>query len=134
MHEELIVKVRFAETDALGHVNNTSYFIYQEEARVEFFGKLGFQLNAKEWSFILASTKCDFVSQGYFGQMLVVETSVNRIGTKSFGLIHEIKDKESGSLIARGTETVVYFNFDTQQSEPLPDSLREKLEQYLVTV
>ncbi|WP_066174771.1 acyl-CoA thioesterase [Bacillus marinisedimentorum] len=133
MHEELTVKVRFAETDALGHVNNTSYFIYQEEARVEFFGKLGYELNASEWHFILASTKCDFLSQGYFGQTLAVETTVHRIGTKSFGLTHEIKDKESRTLIARGLETIVYFNFHTQQSETVPDSLRAKLEQYLVT-
>lgn len=132
MHEEINVKVRCAETDALGHVNNTSYFIYIEEARVEFFAKLGFNMNAEEWRFILASTKCDFASQAYFGQMLVVETTVNRIGTKSFGLDHHILDKETGTLIAKGTETVVYFNFEEQKSEPLPESLRNKLEQYTV--
>lgn len=35
MHE-LKVNVRFSETDALGHINNTSYFIYLEEARMKF--------------------------------------------------------------------------------------------------
>lgn len=132
MHEEITVKVRCAETDALGHVNNTSYFIYIEEARVEFFAKLGFKMDTNEWRFILASTKCDFASQAYFGQELVVETTVNRIGTKSFGLNHDILDKETGKLIAKGTETVVHFNFNEQKSEPLSESLRNKLEQYVV--
>lgn len=36
---ETQVKVRFCETDALGHINNTSYFIYLEEARIAFLKK-----------------------------------------------------------------------------------------------
>ena len=38
--QELEVNVRFSETDALGHINNTSYFIYLEEARMKFFEAL----------------------------------------------------------------------------------------------
>jgi acyl-CoA thioester hydrolase len=34
---EVPVRVRFCETDMAGHVNNTSYFIYLEEARGKFF-------------------------------------------------------------------------------------------------
>jgi len=30
MHE-IQVNVRFSETDALGHINNASYFVYLEE-------------------------------------------------------------------------------------------------------
>lgn len=37
---ETQVKVRFCETDALGHINNTSYFIYLEEARIAFFEEM----------------------------------------------------------------------------------------------
>lgn len=36
MAYETAVKVRFCETDALGHISNISYFIYLEEARTDF--------------------------------------------------------------------------------------------------
>lgn len=36
MHE-WEVTIRFCETDLLGHVNNSNYFIYMEDARVQFF-------------------------------------------------------------------------------------------------
>lgn len=52
MHE-LKVNVRFSETDALGHINNTSYFIYLEEARMKFFEALGLATNVEEWNFCL---------------------------------------------------------------------------------
>ncbi|MBO8155600.1 MAG: acyl-CoA thioesterase [Bacillaceae bacterium] len=131
--EESRVKVRFFETDALGHVNNASYFIYFEEARVHFFQKLGYELNTDKWHFILASTKCDFLNQAYFAQELVIETFVNKIGKKSFGLTHRVLEQNSKELIATGNEIVVHFDFDIQQSTPMPKKLKDKLNQYLIS-
>ena len=82
MHE-LEVNVRFSETDALGHINNTSYFVYLEEARMKFFEALGLATNVESWNFLLASTKCDFIAQGYFNQLLTIRTSLTKVGTKS---------------------------------------------------
>jgi acyl-CoA thioester hydrolase len=128
----MIVNVRFCETDALGHVNNTSYFIYLEEARIRMFEELGYGSDIKDWRFILASAKCDFVNQAFFGQRLKIETNVTKIGNKSFQLVHRILDEKTGTLIALGESTIVYFNFQTQKSEPVPDVLRKQLERYLI--
>lgn len=130
MHETIIT-VRFGETDALGHVNNTSYFIYLEEARIKFFEQFGYK-DSKKWNFILASTKCDFVSQAYFNQKLKVTSFVSKIGTKSFQLNHDILDNETGKLIAKGSEVIVFFDFDAQKSIPIPELLRVELERHLV--
>lgn len=131
MHE-IQVNVRFGETDALGHINNTSYFIYLEEARVRFFEELGYRMTINEWNFILASTKCDFINQGYFNQLLTVTTSVSKIGTKSFQLEHEIICSQTKQLIAKGNAIIVYFDFNEQQSAAIPDLLREGLKSYIV--
>jgi acyl-CoA thioester hydrolase len=130
MHE-IHVSVRFGETDALGHINNTSYFIYLEEARIRFIEALGFKMNVNQWNFILASTKCDFISQGYFNQQLVIKTYVSKIGTKSFHLEHEIHSADTNELIAHGNAVMVYFDFDKQKSEPLPELLKEVLKSSL---
>ncbi|WP_338777705.1 thioesterase family protein [Metabacillus sp. FJAT-52054] len=131
MHDEIKVKVRFCETDVLGHVNNTSYFIYIEEARVQFFGKLGSPLTADNWPFILASASCDFMEQAYFNQELIVKTAISKVGGKSFHLEHIIEDANSGNMIAKGKAVIVYFNFTRQKSEEIPDELRSVLEKYL---
>ncbi|SFD93967.1 acyl-CoA thioesterase [Fictibacillus sp. FJAT-27399] len=131
MHE-IELTVRFCETDALGHINNTSYFIYLEEARVRCFETLGLEMNTNEWSFILASTKCDFMAQGYFNERLVVRTGVSKIGTKSFTLEHEIYKAETEELVARGNAVIVYFDFKTQQTAHIPEFLRDALKENLV--
>lgn len=127
------VNIRFCETDALGHVSNISYFIYLEETRIRLFEELGYDSNVKEWRFILASAKCDFVNQAYFGQTLKIETNVSKIGNKSFQLVHRVLDAKTGTLIALGEAAVVYFNFEKQQSERLPDDLRERLQRYVLS-
>ncbi|MBB5325871.1 acyl-CoA thioester hydrolase [Anoxybacillus tepidamans] len=127
------ITVRFCETDALGHVNNTNYFVYLEEARIRLFEQLGYGTDVHEWRFILASAKCDFVNQAYFGQTLNVETNVSKIGNKSFHIVHRILDAKTKALIAIGETAVVYFNFETQKSEPIPDDLRQQLQRYMLS-
>ncbi|KIL53042.1 acyl-CoA thioesterase [Jeotgalibacillus campisalis] len=125
------ITVRFCETDALGHVNNTSYFIYLEEARIQFFSSLGYPMDVNHWNFILASTKCDFTNQGYFNQVLTVTTAISRIGTKSFELEHQILCAQTGDQIARGNAVIVYFDFENQTSAAIPEGLRNKLKDHI---
>ena len=124
---ETTVTVRFSETDLLCHVNNTSYFIYLEEARLHFLKEMEQELKVRDWTFILASTKCDFLSQAYFDQVLKIETNVSKVGTKSFQLEHSISCKQTGIPIAKGYAVLVQFNFDKQESEPIPELLKAKL-------
>ena len=129
--EKLTITTRFCETDALGHINNTSYFIYLEEARIKFFQQLGYGMNLQDWNFILASTKCDFLSQGYFNQKLVISSYISKIGSKSFQLEHDITCEETNVLIAKANAIIVYFNFKEQRSENIPDLFRTQLENHL---
>ena len=133
---EIDVYVRFCETDAAGHVNNTSYFIYLEEARTKFFEAIGFGKNNRRLylDFIIASTQCDFLAQSYAGQTLTVSTMVSKAGTKSFTINHEIKSAETGVVVAVGSAVIVCFNFQTQETMSIPDELRSVLEKCVVAV
>ncbi|WP_223637576.1 acyl-CoA thioesterase [Planococcus sp. 4-30] len=133
---DINVYVRFCETDAGGHVSNISYFIYLEEARSKFFQAIGFTGNEKRGNidFIVASTSCDFLVQAYAGQTLAIATKVERIGSKSFELVHEISNNETGGRIALGRAAIVCFDYQKQQTEKIPPVLREMLESFLVKV
>jgi len=125
------INVRVSETDALGHINNANYFTYMEEARISFLQELEIEIENEQFVFILASTTCDFISQGYYGETLKVETDVIHIGTKSITLGSQLSEKESGRLIAKGQATIVYFDVDKQVSIEVIDSFKEKLRVHL---
>lgn len=128
MSDTIEIKVRFSETDLLGHVNNSNYFVYIEEARIEFLKKV---FPEKKRTFVVASVSCDFIRQAFFDQKLMIHTSIVEIGNKSFTLVHEILDKENGHLIAKGQSVVVYFHFQKQKSEALTPDMRERLLEYM---
>ncbi|TCP32339.1 acyl-CoA thioester hydrolase [Scopulibacillus darangshiensis] len=123
------ITVRFGETDALGHVNNVSYYIYFEQARVDFMKELGFHIGKKpgDLSFVVVSTSCDYIKQAFFDQNLNVETYVSKIGNKSFVLNHDIFDEQSGDVIAKGKSVTVVFEPKNNRALPIPEQLKGKL-------
>lgn len=131
---EIDIYVRYCETDAGGHVSNTSYFYYLEEARTKFFAALGYGPGERSVDFIVARTECDFLAQAYAGQILSVSTKVARIGTKSYTMAHEIKDAKTRKLIATGRAVIVCYDFQVQQTKPIPTDLRTKLTDHMGSV
>lgn len=127
---DIEVYVRFCETDAMGHVNNTSYFLYFEEARTRFFRELASR-HSRSFHSMLVSITCDYINQAFAHQTLRVSTRVKKIGTKSFRLIQLLTDAEKGKIIAKAETVTVCFDIENQVSVPVPDFLRQGLEEYL---
>ncbi|KAB2338584.1 acyl-CoA thioesterase [Cytobacillus depressus] len=129
---EIEIYVRFSETDAHGHINNTSYFLYFEEARTKLFKAINLERNS-DCSFILASITCDYINQAYADQTLIVSTNVIKIGTKSFTVRHTITAADSGITIAKADATNVCYNYTEHRTIPIPKALRLRLENHFVT-
>lgn len=133
--EDFEIYVRYCETDAGGHVNNTSYFIYLEEARTKFFAAIGLSPQEREdLNFIVAHAECNFIAQAYAGQNLRLTTTITKIGTKSFTMSHDIIEVTSGTLIAKGSAVVVCFNYKEQKSIEIPEKLHSVLEMNMAIV
>ncbi|MEI3613176.1 acyl-CoA thioesterase [Pseudogracilibacillus sp. SO30301A] len=129
MTHEVEIYVRFCETDALGHVNNISHFLYFEEARTKFFTEV-FPEKDDRFNFIIASIKCDYIKQAYAGQILKVKTEIKKIGNTSFTLCHRLTTKDMGITIATAEAVIVCFHYQEQKSIPIPQELRTNLEKY----
>jgi acyl-CoA thioester hydrolase len=128
-HTEL--RTRYCESDALGHINNVSYFIYFEQARVDFLLDSGIVLPSENFPFLLASIHCEYKRQVYINQTLALNTYVIEIGRSSFKLGHEIRDKDSNELLTVGEAILVSYNATDQKTCRLPNEMRAILEKYL---
>ncbi|GGE47222.1 hypothetical protein GCM10011391_27550 [Pullulanibacillus camelliae] len=121
------VQVRFSETDAIGHVNNVSYFIYLEQARVDFIKSLQADREHPDLFLAVVSMTCDFIRQAFFDQVLIIETTVTDIGGKSFTLKHTMKEKQTDDTIAVGQSVVVLLDREKNKAVPLNAGWKEKL-------
>jgi acyl-CoA thioester hydrolase len=127
MKHQSELRVRFSDTDMLGHVNNAAYFTYMEESRV----RLMEDMEVPELPLILASAKVDFRAQTFYTDTLLIETWISRIGNTSFDVANRMLRKDTREVVFEGVAVIVYFDYETQRPAPVPSSIREKLNVYM---
>lgn len=125
-----LISPRFYETDAFGHINNIVVAGWFETGREHVFRVFTPSLDPQQLPLILARIEVDFVAQIFYGSDVEIRTGIEKFGRTSFVVVQEAWQNEQ--LVARGRAVQVYFNHETQQSEPLPDRYREVLANYLV--
>src|SRR5699024_11117080 len=122
--------VRFSETDAIGHVNSTSYFLYFEEARTKFFRTV-FKNKPPSCSFIIANINCTYLTEAFFGDQLQVITYLDMIGTNIYQTKQVLKTADTDISIAEAESVIVSYDYPNKQSIEIPEELLCNLSSYL---
>ena len=126
------VEVIFHHLDAMGHVNNVTFFMYLETARIKYVSHLWATTNIMDAPIILAQAECTYLTPAFLGENLVVGVGVTRMGNKSFDLAYRIDavnsmDAANGRHIATAHTTQVTYDYHAQQTIPIPDLLRQRI-------
>lgn len=120
-----IIPIRWGDMDAMGHVNNTVYFRFLEQARIEWYAFVGRAGNAGMET-VVVNAHCSFmVALSYPGEV-EVRTYAGSPGRSSFEIIQELRRTDTPEILcARGGAKVVWVDRKTGKSAPLPDSVRQ---------
>lgn len=125
-------KVRFSDTDAMGHVNNACFFTYMEQARVAYLRRLApdvdYKAGLKSFPFILADIQCSFKTPLYVDEIVIVSISVDSIGTKSFVFDYRLTEQNTGRTVATGRSVQVLFDYVKEVSFAMPEDMRQTIE------
>mgnify|MGYP001163876745 FL=1 len=123
MIEPVQIQIRFADIDAMGHVNNAVYLSYFELTRVHYFNKLlGENWDWETKGIILAHTELSFIKPIELNNEAFIEMEIGNIGTKSFTFHYTIK--VDGQITTKGSSTLVAFNTQLQKSIPIPAEMK----------
>jgi acyl-CoA thioester hydrolase len=107
---EMIMPIRWGDMDAYGHVNNTVYFRYMEQARCEWITSLGYEVAPGRESMLMINGFCNF------NQQLSLDVYTSMALTTS-------PDFEA----ALGGATMVWVDLTTNKSAPWPEHILQKL-------
>lgn len=117
--------VQWGEQDAFGHVNNAVFFRWYESARIAYLTAVGLNKERpEEPGPILAAISCDYLQQLRFPDRVLIGTRVPKIGNTSMAIEHAVYSTAQQRLVARGTSTIVLFDYALQKSFRVPDELR----------
>ena len=125
--KEFLVEIplRWGDMDAMAHVNNVMYFRLMEEARIQWFAKLGFNTLPEGEAPILAHAACDFVRAMTYPAVAVVKQSVTRVGRSSVEMSLTIeRNDEPGVAYATGRTVIVWYDYTAGKSMPWPAAVR----------
>lgn len=119
----------FSDTDSLGHINNTKFPIWFENARDPIFKIFVPDMDPKKWNLILVKVEIDYLAQAFFGKDIEIQTFISKIGGSSFIVTQEAYQERI--QVACGNSTMVHFDYEKQTSKKIEGPLREGLSQLL---
>ena len=126
VHTERIA-IRWGDMDAMGHVNNTVYFRFMEQARIGWFEALVPRGEAwKGTGIVIASASCNFKRAMNYPGVVDVKLYVEAPGASSVATFYELSI--DGVLYADGAATVVFVDMARQKPTRIPDSIRRRLQ------
>lgn len=126
------IQQRFADSDTLGHINNIHFQEYFDLGKMELYATLlGDRIDWRGVNLVLVSIKTDMMRQTRLGDDIVVESWVEKIGTKSMTVRQRLINKADGEANAECSTVVVCFDFASQRAIPFPDEWRTILESAL---
>jgi acyl-CoA thioester hydrolase len=131
-HKKLIhitrIPIRWGDMDAYGHVNNTVYFRYMEQARVEWLEAMEVVVLPKGEAPVIINASCTFLVPMNYPGTVEVRTYIGQLGRSSIPTYVEMRLEGDDTLYAEGAAKVVWMDTATGKSVPLPERVRTALE------
>ncbi len=124
---ETTLRVRYAETDAMGIVYHTNYIVWFEVGRGEFLRQKGGRYRELEdEGFFLPVIEFDarFVAAARYDDEVIVRTSVERLRSRTITMYYEVLMKDTGQLLVTGHTKHLCVDGEGNMRR-LPPELRE---------
>jgi acyl-CoA thioester hydrolase len=126
---EMSIPIRWGDMDAMGHVNNASYFRYLETIRIDWMRSIGCQPDPQGEGPVIINAFCNFYRQLEYPGDVLMKMYASDPGSSSFeSWVTMERADNAGVTYAAGGATTVWVDFRAQKSRPLPDWMRRFLE------
>ena len=125
---EMNIPIRWGDMDAMGHVNNGSYFRYFETVRIDWMYSIGAAPKLGDEGPVIVNAFCNFIKQLQYPGTVLAKHYITGPGRSSFDTYMTLeRTDEPGAVYANGGATMVWVDFSAQKSLPLPPWFREFL-------
>lgn len=114
------VKIRFNDTDAMGIVHFMNYMMYFDDGFVSFMNSLGGEKKVEELIYDnvalgVKNVNITYEGMAKFGDYLVINSEITKIGTKSITFYHQIFRVSDKEKIAEVTAVRFAMDLSTEK-------------------
>ena len=128
---EVQLRVRYAETDQMGVVYHSNFFIWMEIGRVELMRSLGFEYKQMEVEddchLPVVDARCRYKSPAHYDEQVIVRTELRNLRGSLIHFGYNILRQEDGAVLAEGETTHLVVN-SRMEKRMLPERYRQGFE------
>jgi len=126
---EINVRVRYQETDQMGIVYYSNYFVYFEMGRIEFLRSVGIsyaEIEKENVFLAVADAHCKYRSPAVFDDLLVIKTCISMMKLARVEFSYEIRRVNEEALIAEGSTLLACLGAN-KKPMAIPEKIRDAL-------
>lgn len=123
--------VDWADMDSFQHVNNVVYFRYFENARVEYFRRIGWWDYMTETGIgpIVGSTQARFRRPVKYPETLLAGAKAISFAADRLTLRHVLVSQKTGEMVTEGDAVVVCMDYRNNVKVAIPELLRKRIDE-----
>ena len=122
---QMVIPMRWGDMDAMGHVNNATYFRYLETIRIDWLSSINAIPQPQGLGPVIVNAFCNFYKQlEYPGDVLIkmYASDPGRTTFETWGTME--RADQPGVIYAAGGATTIWVDFPNQKAVDLPDWMR----------
>lgn len=127
---ETEIRVRYAETDQMGVVHHSNYYIWFELGRSDFCRARGFSYKDMEEKdnalLVVAESYCRYKSPAFYEDVLLIRTKIEEIRSRSLRFVYEVYRPSDQETLAEG-ETLHLVTDENKKIRTFPEIYKQKL-------
>lgn len=121
--------VRVYDVNFAGHLSNDSILSMIHEARILFLKNWGYSESDTEGAgIIMFDAAIQYKSQGYHGDVLLFEITVENFIKNGCDFFFRITNKSTGKEIARAKTGIAFFDYSLNRLIPVPQKFKLLIE------
>lgn len=125
------LRVRFAETDAMGIVHHSAYVVWFEAGRIAWMDAVGVpyaEVAAAGFHFAVIGVEVDYRTPARFGDTVRIVSTVTELRSRKVEFAYEVRLAATDTLIASGRSRHICVDLEGRTAQ-IPAPLRIRLEE-----
>lgn len=124
------IPIRITDINYGGHLGNDSLLSIIHEARIRFLKQFGYsEIDIEGNSIIMTDAAIQYKSQGYYGDILLVELTVDDFQKIGCDFYYRVSNKANGKIVATGKTGIAFFNYENNKLTSVPEKFIQLIEE-----
>lgn len=129
-HHELPAQLRWSDVDQFGHVNNNVYFSLYDMCKTRYFLDVAGEDIFQRMAIVVANINANFIAPIFYPDEIVIQTTMERIGRKSFTLLQRAINARTREVKCECRTIMVCYDREQGCAVLMPEDVRDSIEAF----